>query len=458
MSGQYPKDLTATALTNRIVSQEYIIDQTHPRLFVPSGGPFFTTGLQIRDVATNQLLRPVTDFKALHLHEGATIESSKEVCCFLYISNPAINRVLITRQVIGGAYENLYDELLQFLRDNSGIDYASVSWSRIIGRPDTFPPAAHAHQPNDWRGYTQVIALLDRIRIQLERGDSASLSAVYQYLEAKVTEVRDTLAYNNGQYYISVDERFNQFRDQITDSENSHFQSVQSTLQQIRTDLNIAETDHRAQVGNVLQQMQQQINSIQLPPAPEPPSFTFSHNNGFPYATSSINSSTSALHRLSGDFSVVEGILLGHPEAVQTFTVGTYNVGGRSLGNNGNELGFMLRLEGIIQYGNYCGQGDTDFNIPTVTAKFYDQYQNYLDSAILESVPLSGGFARNGNVGHAMFRIQKGYDLYTLRSPDGQLPTHLQMQLHIEGVSDSSGGSPDQQILTVESYILKCFL
>jgi hypothetical protein len=198
MPGQYPKDLTATAVSNRVVNQPYSIDQTHPRVFVPSGGPFYTVGLQIRNAATNQLLEPVTDYVALHLNEAATIEASKEVCSFLFIKNTDIHDVLITRQVIGGDYENLYGELLQFLDDNSQVDYNQISWSRLVGKPDSFPPAAHAHLPNDWRGYTQVIALLDRIRVLLEQGDAPSLSAVYNYLEARALEIKAELAVIDG--------------------------------------------------------------------------------------------------------------------------------------------------------------------------------------------------------------------------------------------------------------------
>lgn len=198
MPGQYPLDLTGTAISNRIVAQPYTIDQDHPRVFVPSGGPFYTMGLQIRNAETNQLLQPVLDYTALHLHERATIESSKEVCCYIYIKNTDINSITITRQVVGGEYENLYDQLLQFLQDNSQFDYNTVSWSRIVGKPDSFPAAAHPHLPNDWRGYTQVIALLDRIRVLLEQGDAPSLSAVYNYLEARALEIKAELAVMDG--------------------------------------------------------------------------------------------------------------------------------------------------------------------------------------------------------------------------------------------------------------------
>ena len=186
MPSAYPLDLTATALSNRIVAQPYEVDATHPRLFAPSNGPFYTQGLVLRNASNNQILQPVIDYVAVHLHEEATVRSGKEVCCFLYIKNPAISSVLITRQVVGGEYEDLYGELLQFLNDNQGINPQDIYWSRILDKPASFPPSAHTHLPNDWHGYTQMIALLDRIKNLLQVGEASSLSAVYQYLDSRL--------------------------------------------------------------------------------------------------------------------------------------------------------------------------------------------------------------------------------------------------------------------------------
>jgi hypothetical protein len=136
--------------------------------------------------------------------------------------------------------------------------------------------------------------------------------------------------------------------------------------------------------------------------------------------------------------------------------VNDYVVQGITLGRNLNQQGYLLRFDGHIQFGNYAGQGDTDFAQPTAKIRFLDEVFQLLLEVPINITLVQGGFARNGNVGHATYRVFMEFDLYHLRKPNGQTPTAVHAALSVAGRSDSNGGGTDLQILTVESFAIFC--
>ena len=61
----YPLDLTGAAPTNLVVNETHTFTTPPTRVFVPAGGPFYSTTMQIRNNATNALLQPNSDYKLL---------------------------------------------------------------------------------------------------------------------------------------------------------------------------------------------------------------------------------------------------------------------------------------------------------------------------------------------------------------------------------------------------------
>ena len=175
----YALDLTGAKASNKIAGEDKTISKDADRVFIPTGGPFYTKSLKVWSGTT--LLKPLVDYVALELNREGTVDSGKEVCNVLYIKNAA-KSFKLDYQVIGGQYADLTNELTALL-NATPIDKLNVlTWGSILNKPTTFPPTAHTHYPYEWRGYTQVIHLLEQLRQVVVAGDAPSISTVYQYI------------------------------------------------------------------------------------------------------------------------------------------------------------------------------------------------------------------------------------------------------------------------------------
>lgn len=183
--------------------------------------------------------------------------------------------------------------------------------------------------------------------------------------------------------------------------------------------------------------------------------FRFIHNTGGPYDTSFGVAPGSVVHTLEGTAHDLGNCLTDY-DAIEVVAVTDYEVQGITLGNSLNRQGFLLKFDGYIQFGNYAGQGDTGFSTPSVKLLLLDDAAQTLVEIPLTLTHVSGLFANNGNVGHVMYRLSKDFDLYNLRKTNGQLPNPLYAAISATGVSDSDGGSPDLQILTIEGFSVLC--
>lgn len=189
MPTTYPLDLNASLPGNYVQNQTHNIASPSDRLIVLSGGSFYTKDLVVKNASTNQVLIPVVDYRALELNSEATLESGKEVNSVLYISKASVSAVSVSCRYIGGVYQNLNPEILSRLGNVTPSQLSGVTWSSIIGVPNSFPPAQHDHLPDDWIGYDSMISLLEQIRQAVMRGNEPGLQALIQYVQAQHAEV-----------------------------------------------------------------------------------------------------------------------------------------------------------------------------------------------------------------------------------------------------------------------------
>lgn len=195
----YALDLTGAKASNKIAGEVKTISKDADRVFIPTGGPFYTKSLKVWSGST--LLKPLVDYVALELNREGTVDSGKEVCNVLYIKNAA-KSFKLDYQVIGGQYADLTNELTTLI-NATPIDKLNVlTWGSILNKPTTFPPTAHTHYPYEWRGYTQVIHLLEQLRQVVVAGDAASISSVYQYIENNVKDIAMDYINRNGLFFI----------------------------------------------------------------------------------------------------------------------------------------------------------------------------------------------------------------------------------------------------------------
>jgi hypothetical protein len=188
MPTTYPLDLTGNAGTNLITNELHTFNIAADRIFPLTAGPFYTIGLEVYHGVTNQLLQPVTQYKALHLHRDASLVSGKEVCAVIIVEDATIPSVRVKYQCIGGVYSN-EASLIQDLIDNNPIANDDVVWGQIIGIPVQFPPTEHLHHFDNIYGAEEMVAVLERIRMAIAAGDSPAIAAIYHYIHTLLTNL-----------------------------------------------------------------------------------------------------------------------------------------------------------------------------------------------------------------------------------------------------------------------------
>jgi len=182
----YPLDLTGVAPSNLITNEFHAFNTAADRIFVPSGGPFYTVGMAIRHGVTNVLLQPNSQYKLLHLHKDGSLLSRKEVCAVVYITDSSVPSVNLEYHLLGGVYADTSDNIRELVLANPVAD-SNVSWGHIFGQPVQFTPAEHLHHVDELYGMAEVVDVLERLRVAVLAGDSPAFDAIYQYLHTLIT-------------------------------------------------------------------------------------------------------------------------------------------------------------------------------------------------------------------------------------------------------------------------------
>lgn len=182
-----PLDLTAAALGNRVTAESHTVGSVEGRTFALDYGSFYTESLVIRVAATGAWLRPGNDFMALHLHKAASKASNKEVCQVIHVDDSISGELLVSAQMVGGEYSGSA-ATIQELIDAQDLDNRTAVWGEILHKPQQFSPANHLHHLQQLYGWEGAINLLEEIRIAILRGDVPVREAMYNYLNAQLSD------------------------------------------------------------------------------------------------------------------------------------------------------------------------------------------------------------------------------------------------------------------------------
>lgn len=155
-------DITGTNPNNRISGEPHTLSGNSYRSIAPNYGPFFTSGLIIKDGA-NTLIRG-THFQCVELHQEATLKYGKEIASvILIIDSQVSSNVEISYNVLGGHYSysdasiaNIYESVVN--------DNRPVAWENIFNKPVEYPPTIHRHLLDDVYGFEPVVDALERIK------------------------------------------------------------------------------------------------------------------------------------------------------------------------------------------------------------------------------------------------------------------------------------------------------
>ena len=194
----YPKDLTMSLASNHIEREKKLFTGAEDRIFVPDGGPFYSQSLILKD-NNGVLLKPSVDYKLLYLNEEATIESGRDVVAVIWIMKETLPYVMIDYRVVGGAYGNTVNAIMQEIT-KAGPIQKNVDWNiNVYGKPSQFPSAPHYHTPNTFTDWSMVYVQLEGIRKAIITGDDVSWESHYNYVDRRVaaTEQNITATLNN---------------------------------------------------------------------------------------------------------------------------------------------------------------------------------------------------------------------------------------------------------------------
>ena len=125
----FPVDLLGTAPSNKVVGEVRTIQRNEDRIFIPTGGPFFTKSLKVW--AGTTLLTVKKDYQAMDLNRDATIDSGKEVCNAIQLKHSATTFTL-EYQVIGGEYTDMAEELASFIKGTPINDLTKLDYSKVL--------------------------------------------------------------------------------------------------------------------------------------------------------------------------------------------------------------------------------------------------------------------------------------------------------------------------------------
>ncbi|TXG81940.1 MAG: hypothetical protein E6R13_05610 [Spirochaetes bacterium] len=186
----YALDLTGANGANLIVNEQHDVSVRNDRIFIPNAGAFFGKGLIIRDLATNRVLAPLTDYRVLHLVREAVIASNKEVYAVIMITDPGVLDVKLQYQAIGGDYQNIASNLNQLLDEYRDGRTPTDTIGQIVGAPIQVPPQHHIQNIRDFESMGSAIQVLEGIRQALLGGDTNAFGSVYEYIDIAFNEAK----------------------------------------------------------------------------------------------------------------------------------------------------------------------------------------------------------------------------------------------------------------------------
>lgn len=191
---QFPIDLTGKSARNLIQNETRNTSSDEQRIFVPSGGVYFTESFVMFNGTSGARLRPDIDYRCVHLSNDASMASGKQCCCVVMILNKRIPSVKFTYQVIGGHYSDTIPTLRQILEGTDFNSLTKVSWgTQIYGKPETFPAAAHRHPGSEFGDWKRFHVALTAIYHAIINKTSGAWSSVYAYIDATYNDAINRL-------------------------------------------------------------------------------------------------------------------------------------------------------------------------------------------------------------------------------------------------------------------------
>ena len=191
----YALDLNATLATN-YVETSFVRPATGVWMFVMEGGAFYTKDLVVRNSYDGRELEPLTQYRALETISDAVLESKKEVCAVIVITDSRVNQITVKRRIVGGRYQTIGSDILNIVDEAKINALDSTSWGQIVGRPYQLPSEAHTHYDKEVYGLETAIYIMGEIKTAITSGDKKLFGMFYQYIDRQFTKLNTVLNEN----------------------------------------------------------------------------------------------------------------------------------------------------------------------------------------------------------------------------------------------------------------------
>ena len=177
-------DNTGLALSNKIISEEHILESGEIKIILPRFGLYFTSTLSVYGIDSFNnatLLTRNINYQCVELSEKQTIKYGKEICGVILLTNTITNIFRIDYQALGGTDTVNVKSLLQTINDLN-IDNISIPWEDVKNKPKVFTPGKHLHDSKDLYGVEYLSNELIRI------GNSINIpnTATHEHLIASI--------------------------------------------------------------------------------------------------------------------------------------------------------------------------------------------------------------------------------------------------------------------------------
>lgn len=191
---KFEEDNTGLNPNNLVQAEEpTLLKASNSRFIVTEAGPFYTSSLIIVDLVTGKTLSPRLQYTAVQLEEEATLSSGKEVCSIIIIDDNAVSdHVAVTYQAYGGWMSYSVTGIIDMV-NALDLDNRPVHWGAIVGKPDRYPPAPHAHPLSDIYGWSKLFPALNAIRDAILTGDEAKFDAIREQFGAEIDRINGLL-------------------------------------------------------------------------------------------------------------------------------------------------------------------------------------------------------------------------------------------------------------------------
>lgn len=214
LPNRYPLDLTGVSRDNYVSSEQITLRNTELRSAVPKYGPFFKTGLSIKD-ETNDRILTKEQYKLMNLVPLPTAMAGNgdEVYSIIVITDLSVSSsISVSYQALGGDYVRSYDTIAKLIEAVlSDTRKRDSSWPNILNKDTDFAPALHFHAMGDVIGWEYVAAALEEVKTAILLGDEVRILKAFDYIDTHRQAILD-----------KIDEDASALAEHIADKNNPH--------------------------------------------------------------------------------------------------------------------------------------------------------------------------------------------------------------------------------------------